>query len=99
MTTIGTASTIVPIQVMCIHMQWRHYYMRRLKQLLMNIFNSFGGMGLDHRPTFHLLLAVTHFSINSRGIQLVSSHNGRGDRDLQSWVFRSLIRYILHVIG
>ena len=49
-------------------------------------------------PLFHLLFAVGLYLVNSRGIQLVSSHNEIKDRDLQSLIFRSNIRYILHVL-
>ena len=49
-------------------------------------------------PLFFLLFTDKPYSINSRGIQLVSSHNQRQDRDLQSLIFRSLIWYILHVL-
>ena len=60
--------------------------------------NSFGGMGLNIDPLFLLLFAVKSYSINSRGICLLSSHNESEEQDLQSMIFRLYIRYILHVL-
>ena len=56
--------------------------------------NSFGDMDLYLDPLFLPLFTVNSYSINSLGIQLVSSHNERGDRDLQLLILRSNIRYI-----
>ena len=63
----------------------------------LKIVNSFGGMGLYLDPLFLLLFSVKPYSINSRGIQLATSQNERGDWYLQFLIFRSLIRYILTV--
>ena len=55
-------------------------------------------MGTYTYPLFLNFFAVRSYSINSRGIRLLSDHDESEERDLQSLIFRLYIRYILHVL-
>ena len=54
--------------------------------------------GYIYVPTFFNFLSFRSHSINSNGIRLLSSHSGKKARNLQLLIFRSYIRYILHVL-